>query len=772
MRLWPRDVGRDLRFALRALVKRPGFTAAATLTLAVGVGANTAIFTFADGMLFRPLPYPDPGRLVAIVASGARGGWVPEIDFVEARRRHTGFEGVADFSGPGLGTVVDAGGASLVMIYALSEGYLRTLGVRPLIGRDFLPDDHVAGRAPVALVQHHFWRNQLGGDPSVIGRRLRFDELFLPHGREPETQPVEVIGVLPPSFVLPDNVNPRTELFVPRVETTDDDLDPRALRAPVARLRRGVTVAQAEAEMQVLVGGLIEAHPEISPDRRARLVPLQEHLFRSVQPLLLILLGCAALVLLIACANLASLLLARGVARQRELAVRAALGASRWRLARQLLMESLTLALPGGVVGLIGGYWLFAFMSAQIPAGTGGGNVFRLIPAGLDARVVGFAFGAAAVSALVFGLLPATRFSGKGHGTLRGDGIRGPFSRGRTFLRINPIVVAEVALALVLLTSAGLLATSFFKMLAVDLGYRSDGVATLGVNLPSSRYPTDSSRLSSYRDLYTRLRDVRGATAVGGIDGLPMFTTGGRLYADGEPVGAGVFNVIPGYFRALGIPLLKGRDFTETEAFEEGDVSIVDERAAALLWPDQEPIGQRYIDGDDRSFVVVGVVANTRPSFTRDEVPMVFLPLSASRRVRALSFVAHSEVGLDRFRPALEAAVRRFDPSLVAAVGSLTEAYEFELGSPRFRTMFLGVFAVLAFLLATGGIYGVVNCAIAPRVKEIGLRMALGAPRWHVCRMIVGESFVSVGVGIILGGAGAFWGDTADREHAERDQPP
>ena len=746
------DLRQDLRLGARILTRSPGFAVVATLTLALGIGAATAIFTVADGVLFRPLPYRDPDRLVSIVASGEGifRGLPPQIDFTEARRRHSGFDGVVDLRlsfGAG-GTLVDAGEAARVIAYELSEGFLKTLGIEPLLGRDFTPEEHRAGGAKVVLVPHAFWRSQFGADPAVLGQTVRVEGV--------EARTFEIVGVLPPGFTKPDS-NPPAHIFAPLVENPDNDLNPRVRRSPIARLKPGVTREQAEAELQTLVAGLTAEHPEILPDRTVRLVPLQQRLFGRVRTTLIILLGAAGLVLCIACANLASLMLARGVGRDRELAVRAAVGADRPRLARQLLIESFTVALPGGLLGIVTGYWLFALLSAQIPGGQAF-NLLRLLPAGLDLRVGGFAVAATVLSALLFGVVPAGRLSKPDiHYALRTT-TRSSARRGGILRNLDAMVVAEVALSLVLLTGAALLLHNFARLVSPDLGFRTAGVGQLSVDMPRSRYPMGPARLGVYRDLWTRLEAVSGVTTVAAISSSPIYTSGSGLYIDGERAPTGeVFRISQGYFDVLGVPLLLGRDFSDREVFERGEVAIVDERAAGLLWPDQEPIGQHYLDGDGRAFEVVGLVADTKRSFTREREPIVYLPLSSRPERVAPGFLVRSDVDLDVLRPALQAAVHSLDPQLLATVRPLEAAFDLELAEPSFRALFFGVFAVVALVLACTGIYGVVNHSVGGRTREIGIRMALGADAGNLRRMVLVETFPSVALGLIGGAVGAFW---------------
>jgi predicted permease len=744
------DMWQDLRLGARILTRSPGFAVVATLTLALGIGAATAIFTVADGVLFRPLPYRDPDRLVSIVANGEGifGGFPPQIDFTQARRQHSGFDGVVDLRPSFGGTLVDAGEAARVTVYGLSEGFLQTFGIEPILGRDFVAEDHRPGGENVVLLRHAFWRAQFDGDPGVIGRTVRMEGV--------EARTFEIIGVLPRGFTKPDS-NPPAPFFAPLVENPDDDLNPRMRRSPIARLKPGVTREQAEAEMRTLVAGLTAEHPEILPDRTVRLVPLQQRLFGRVRLTLQSLLGAAGLVLCIACANLASLMLARGVGRDRELAVRAAVGADRRRLSRQLLVESFTVALPGGLLGVVAGYWLFALLSARIPIGATG-NLLRLLPAGLDMRVMGFAIGATGLSTLLFGLVPASRLSNPAvHDTLRAT-TRSSARRSGMLRNLDAMVIALVALSLVVLTGAALLLHNFARLVAPDLGFRTAGVEQMFVDMPRSRYPMGPARLAVYRDLRSRLESVSGVTTVAGISSSPVYTIGGALYVDGERAPSGeVFNVTPGYFEVLRVPLLGGRDFSDREAFESGAVAIVDERAANLLWPDEEPLGQHYVDGDGRAFEVVGLVADTKRSFTRELESTVYLPLSARPERVDPDLLVRSDSDLDVLRPALQAAVRGLDPRLVATVRPLEAAFDLELAEPSFRALFFGVFAAVALVLACIGIYGVVNHSVGGRTREIGIRMALGAEAGTLRRMVRLEMFPSVALGLICGAVGAFW---------------
>ncbi len=750
----------DLRYAVRQLRKSPGFTAVAAATLALGIGANTAIVSLVSGTLLAPLPYQEPDRLVRVAHRTAEQGVVDASfsreDFADLVDLVAGARGLAASGSwwytPRQSGISLAGGGEPQRLEAayVSAGFFPTLGVAAARGRTLVPGENVAGADRAVVLSDHLWRRRFGAEPALVGRTVNLDG-----------EPFEVVGVMPPSFTFPAEA---VDVWIPVSLIGEDDIPHlRGLRwmSAVARLAPGVTPAAAAAEAEGVFRRLAATYPATNEGwERSAVIPLHEAVMGDVRRPLLVLLAGVALVLVVACANLANLLLARGAARTREVAVRAAIGASRRRLVRQLLTESLVLAALGGAAGLVLAVWgidaLAAFGAAEVP------RLAEVRPDGLTVLVTLALTGA---TGLLTGLLPALQTSAAGlAGTLQEEGRGTAGGRGRARLR-SVLVVAETALATLLLVGAGLLLHSFWKLVTVDPGFRSDGVLALSITVPE--FDSDAKR-ATYRDnLLARIAEIPGVAAVGGAKTLPL-AGGGEPYEFSLPDGrggrsavelkSGAYIVTPGYFPALGIPLLAGRDFDRRDD-EDHLALVVNQSLARRLWPGKDAVGQKLWLGEEWAFEVVGVVGDVRnDGLAAPAESALYVPAAVFQRSSVKLFV-RADPGLAP--QALAAPVRQaiweIDPRQpIAGMAPLRQLVAGTVARPRLFAVLLGTFSAAAVALAGLGLYGVIAFGVRRRTREIGVRMALGAGRGAVTRLVVSEGAALAGAGVALGLVAAF----------------
>lgn len=748
----------DVRFGTRMLVKNPGFTLIAVLTLALGIGANTAIFSVVNTVLFRPLPYKDSEQLVAVweVLPNVNQAMFSPAEFLDYQAQNQSFAGMAAcrlmrFTLTGQGEPEQLDGL------IVSANFFSLLGVSPERGRVFQSEDGRAGAARVAIVSHDFWQQRFGGDPNLIGRTLTLSD-----------EPVTIVGVMPAGFqdttqstqrqiwLNPHNVvpdwHPNSPVDVVSIRNT-------AFLRVIARLKANVSLEQAQADLDTIAARLQQQYPRPT-GHGARVISLHELTVGNVRPTLLILLGAVSLVLLIACANVMSLMLTRATERYREMAIRTALGASRWRIVRQLLVESLLLAGLGGAGG-----WLFAIWTIQLILTSGRSEIPRLSEMRLDYRVFIFALIVSVLTAVVFGLVPALAAARPNLSSALKEGSRSA-TTGRNRLR-QMLVIAEIALASVVLIGAGLLVSSFARLLAVNPGFNPEHLLTMRIGLNGYQYSKNVEKKRFVTELSARLEAVPGVESVGVGDDLPIAGTDSttRLKIQDQPVtspddsaSVGLHVINPHYFAALGTRLLKGRFFTERDAAGAPSVFIVNETLARRYWPNEDPLGKRirYNDADPWG-EIVGVVEDVKfDGLHLESTPHLFEPYQQN----AWSFlVVTIRSSLDQ--STLLAAVRRemksLDPNLpVSNVSMMEEVLAQSLAARRFVLLLFGIFAGLALLLATIGMYGVLSASVSQRTRELGIRVALGATTRDVERLIVGQGVKLVLIGVVLGLISAF----------------
>jgi predicted permease len=763
----------DLRYAFRTFLQAPGFTLVAVLSIAIGVGANTAIFSVASALLLRPLPYADAGRLVILwnrsPGIGVAEDWFSTAQYFDIKTGHEGFEDVAIAIGANWNLTGD-GEPERVGTLRVSSNLLPMLGVRPAIGRLFGPEADVPNRTGSALLGHGTWMRRYGGSPDVVGRSLTLNG-----------QPYEIVGVLPASFDLPREVLPtlggaeHAEIVLPlplredaaRIRNGED-------YNLIGKLKPGVPIAQAQAEMDAITARLRAQHPDVYPSHGGltfSIVPLQEQVVGEARRSLVILAAAVAFVLLIACANVANLLLSRGLFRQREIAVRAALGACRSRIVRQLLTESLVLALAGGAFGLLLADWALAGIHAL-----GTRSVPRLHEIAIDADVLLFTLAASIGSGVIFGILPAARLSrvdllaSLTHASRGSSGAGAPWGRGTNVRRL--LIVAELALSMMLLVGAGLLLRSFARLQDVSPGFNPSDVLTLELTMTGRKYESAERVLETYRQLWDRLRTLPGATAAGGVSMLPlsqMFAWGpivleGRALPSGESfVNVDQRTVGGDYFRAMEIPLLRGRLFTEQDTRATPRVVVIDDRMADALWPGEDPIGKRLrrggMDADPEApwLTVVGIVGRIK-QYTLDETDsrIAMYHPHAQAPSRAMNIVVRS-ASPAALTAAATAEIRTLDPDLpIYNVRTMEERVDESLARRRFAMLLLTLFAGLALGLATIGVYGVIAYLVGGSTREIGIRLALGATPAGIVALVVKQGAGVALLGVGLGVAGAM----------------
>lgn len=742
----------DLRHAVRSLRRYPSVTAVAVLCLALGLGATTAIFTVVNAVLLRPLPYPAPDQLVRLYESHiGQPGWhgsVSRANYLDWQRDATAFASLAA-STAGSASLQVGGTPERVRTVAATANLFETLGVRPRLGRTFAPKDGRPGAPGVVVLGDALWRTRFGGDPAIVGRTITLDG-----------EPCTVIGVMPPEFSYP--ATSAVDLWVP-MRWTPDEVAVRGdhFLQVIGRLKPSVTRAAALAQMRQIAARLAQQYPDEQGTRTVLVESMHDDLFGRTRPRLLVLLGASGLVLLIACVNVANLLLARAVARRREVAIRTALGAGRGSLIRQFLTESVVLSLAGGALGLVLAVWgvrtLVTLASADIP---------RAHPVQLDGTVFAFLLAIAILTGIAFGLAPAL------HGTrtvLRdamGSGARdGSTSHTQRRLR-DALVAAEIALALVLVTGAGLLVKALLALERVPSGLVADHVLTLHVSLAGAKYADHPSR-DFYEPVLDRVRALPGVTSAGWTSLLPLqdYWTNGTFSIEGKPPAprgqepsAELRVASDGYFAALGIPLREGRAFSEQDAPAATPVAVVNETLARRYFPHESPVGHR-LRLADLALTIVGVVGDVRGAgLDRPAEPELYMSLRQSPYVpREMTLVAHTAVPPASIVSPVREAVRAVDPEqAIYDIETMDEVVTRSLSNHRLYTWLLGTFAAIALVLAAAGVYGVTSYLVAQRTRELGIRVALGAAPRSLPALVVRRSAAVALVGTVLGLLGAL----------------
>ncbi len=761
----------DVRYGLRMLGKSPGFTAIAVLTLALGIGATTAIFSVVYGVMLRPLPYPQPDRLVSLYEVNARGGHMHFADqnFADVRSGARALESAAEYSS---WQEIVSGGAvpTRVETASVSADFFRVMGIHPIRGREFALPEQKFGAAPAALVSYNYWQQVLGGAQDLSTLKLRISG-----------KAASVVGVLPPGFHFPSG----SDVWVPR--ELYETLPSRTAHnwRVVARLRPGVTPAQAYAELHGIARRLKQQFGQDTMMEDVSVTRLADDLTSPVRPALVMLLGAVGFLLLVACANVANLMLARAAAQERDLAVRAALGASRRKLALQFLTESGLLAVAGGALGVVAAAWGVDALLALAP-----GNIPRVEEVSLNLPVLAFALGISILVAMVLGVFTALRATSR---NLQGTLAEGGFARTGS-LRLQRlgrgIVAAQLGVTLILLVGAGLLGRSLLRVLSVDPGFRTDHIVTMDLSLPAdlanSWEEKDSDqirRVQFIHDVLGQMSHLPSVHEVGGTNALPL-TTGlsdgtyvlmnpgdklptmeeyEQLFHDHSRTGDANYCVAsPGFFRALGIPLVQGRMFDDRDTMDSPPVALISESLARERWPNQDPLGHLIefgnMDGDVRFLTVVGVVGDIREdSLENKPFPTVYVDYAQRpQRANDFTFVIRTDADPAMLIPSVRRIVRELAPDIPPRFNTFDQVLSSSLQSRRFNLILVAVFAASALILAAAGVFGVMAYSVERRTREIGVRVALGATRRQVLSLVVGQALLTAAIGVGAGLLGSL----------------
>ena len=761
----------DIRFAVRSLAKQPWFFLAAVASLAIGIGANTAIFSVANSLLFRPLPYDSPDRLVILwnrsPGLGITQDWFSTAQYLDIKTEHHGFEQLAIAIG-GNYNLTGKGDPERVGVIRVSSNLLSMLGAHAALGRLLTSEEDFPGRPSTAVLTDGMWARQFGRDPHTVGRSILLNG-----------QTYEIVGVLPRGFSLPQETVPlldgteQAEIFLPLpLSAAASQVRDHEDYNIIGKLKRGVSVSQAQAEMNIITARLRREFPENYPPNGGltfSIVPLLEQVVGNVRRSLWVLLGSVGFVLLIACANVANLMLSRALGRQQEIAVRNALGATRWHIVRQLLTESLVISFCGATLGvllcLLSLKWIHILGTKSIP---------RLQDIGLDGRVFLFTLLLSFVSAILFGLVPALRVSSLDLNSTLKDVSRGSagtsavWGRGNNFRRL--LVISELALSVVLLIGAGLLIRSFARLQDVLPGFNPRGVLTFDLTMTGRRYNDKQTILNTYRELWDRLEHSPGAMAAGGVTSLPLseafawtpITVEGRTPLPGEKFLNADERIVSGhYFEAMEIPLRRGRFFNEQDDTTKPTAVLVDEYMADQLWPGQDPIGKRIhiveLPSKDPWQTVVGVVGRVKQD-SLDSNPRIAFYLAHSQfPTRAMTVAFRGRTSPAMLLSASKNALRNLDPDLpMYYIRTMEQRVGESLARRRFSMLLLGLFAGVALALATIGIYGVMAYLVNQGTRELGIRIALGASPRNILSLVVRQGMALASTGVTLGLAASF----------------
>lgn len=760
-RLMMGNLVHDLRYGIRMLLKRPGFTVIAVLTLALGIGASTSIFSVLNSVVLKPLPFPDSEKLVRIWTTSQeddQDAW-DGATFVDVLDQNDSFEEIAGFNGKGFNLAED-GPPQVLRGFSVSPNWFSMFGVDAEIGRTFSPDIDIPGSERTIVISQNLWQSQFGGDETIIGRTLKFSE-----------ESFTVVGVMPAGFDFPEG----TKIWAASQYRSPDPpfdfgADPAEVRgaeyfAVLGRLKQGVTIQQAQSEMDAIGARFREEYPDTKADEGFNIVYLRDSIVGDIRPVLFTLFGAVGFVLLIACANVANLLLVKASGRDKEVAVRMALGANRSRIIGQLITESILLALCGGLFGVLFALWGTDALLALVPE-----DIPRAMEVTADLGVLGFAMLVSLTTGILFGMAPALQCSRQNlqESIREGSGRHGSDRKGNRVR--NLLIIGEVAISLLLVIGAGLMMRTFFTLNAVDPGFNPENVYSARVWIPPSRYDEDEKITNFYREIIERVRGIPGVQSAGAVLSLPVnsgingslsFSIEGRPVEPGyEPV-SGFQLVSSDYFKTMGIPVLHGRTITDIDNEDAPLVALVNQTLADEHWPGENPLGNRIawgnIEDDEVELAtIVGIVGNTRHSGldeeTRTEIyrpysqaPMPFMTLVVKSAMEESSIVS-----------ALRSVVAEVDPGQpVIEAMTMDQVLAGSLGQRRFNMLLLGLFAGAALLMAAVGLYGVLSYSVTQRSREIGISMALGASTGHIVGKIVREGFRLIIIGLVIGTLGA-----------------